>query len=103
MTQRHVEPRLEILPAGDRWTWRFVDSSEKLTLGGNATFGTSEEATASARRAYPDVNAVRVLLVSGSRPPDEEQPDRLRDLGRVFGALAALAALFFVVRWLGQR
>ena len=96
--------RLEITRAGDRWGWRFIDGSADLALAGNLTFATAEEAEASARRAYPDVDSVTVIDGAGpSTRNDEARRRRMIQLGKGLGVLAALALLFFALRRLAEH
>lgn len=92
--------RLEVERAGDgRWNWRYVDSSTSVDLPGNTTFPNPEEAVASARRAYPDVE--RVVLPPGPDAPTKDD-DAHRRLLHLLVTLVLLGLLFEVLRRLGR-
>ena len=46
----HVEPL-----AGDRWTWKYVETDTGIELCSNEMYGSREEAVDWACRAYPDL------------------------------------------------
>lgn len=87
--------RLEVTRAGDgQWTWRYVDEARSVRLLANVTQPTPEEAAASARRSFPDVDDVRLP----SPPTDTSREDRTRQLLRLAAAMLLMGVSFEFLR-----
>jgi hypothetical protein len=87
--------RLEVTRAGDgHWTWHYVDETRSVRLLANVTQPTPEEAAASARRSFPDVDRVKFP----SPPTDIPKEDRTRQLLRLAAALLLIGVSFEFLR-----
>ncbi|MFC0005577.1 cytochrome bc1 complex cytochrome b subunit [Micromonospora siamensis] len=83
--------RIEIWPDGDVWRWRYRDEPSGVAILANRAVLTEQEATESARSAYPGVDQV---TVPGPQPPAPSGRARtaLRRLGNAALGASLLAA-----------
>jgi hypothetical protein len=91
--ERGPEAALELVEESTgRWVWRYVDPGEELVLDSNDTFGSRDEAEASATIAYPDVDLVRVRPLPPPAKGTSSGIDARREAVRLV-ALVGIAAM----------
>ena len=83
--------RIEVIARGERhWVWRYVDSEDNFALDSNDAFEDRDQAIASARLAYPDVDD---LVVIDPRPPPASAQTRYQRRPQAVRLLVVAAAV----------